>query len=192
MNKKIIALMMALVLILGAAIGGTLAWLTAKTEDVVNTFTPSDINIDLTETTTEFKMVPGHTIAKDPAAKVLDGSEDCWLFVKLVKSDNYGKYLKDYEMAEGWEKVEDGVYGRKVYKIAENKSFPVLKNDQVEVLSSVTKDDMEALIIRDEEGKVTGYKDRPTLTVTAYATQLFEKNGVEFSIKKAWENAPKS
>lgn len=78
MKKKSLALLVAVVLVIGCVIGGTLAWLTDSTEQVKNTFTTSDIDITLTETTgTEYKMVPGYTIAKDPKATVLAGSEEC-------------------------------------------------------------------------------------------------------------------
>ena len=66
MKKKTIALVLACVICVGIGIGGTLAWLTATTDDVTNTFTTSDINITLAETKTDFKMVPGCTIEKDP------------------------------------------------------------------------------------------------------------------------------
>lgn len=62
MKKRTLALLVALVLVVGCIIGGTLAWLTAKTDAVVNTFTTSDIDVTLTETEEEYKMVPGYTI----------------------------------------------------------------------------------------------------------------------------------
>ena len=82
--KKKITLLLSLVLAVAMGIGGTLAWLTAKTEAVKNTFTVGNINITLTETTTNYKMVPGQTIAKDPKVTVKAGSEACWLFVKIA------------------------------------------------------------------------------------------------------------
>ena len=49
-SGRLFVLMLALVLVLGCAVGGTVAWLVAKTEPVVITFTYGDINITLTET----------------------------------------------------------------------------------------------------------------------------------------------
>ena len=67
MKKKTLALFLVLALAFGGVIGGTVAWLTDKSDTVVNTFTDSDIDITLTESTgTEYKMVPGYTISKDP------------------------------------------------------------------------------------------------------------------------------
>ncbi len=66
-SSKMLIVLLALVLMIGCAVGGTVAWLTAKTDSVVNTFTYGDINIELTETTgKDYKIIPGVDIAKDP------------------------------------------------------------------------------------------------------------------------------
>lgn len=146
------------------SVGGTLAWLTDKSDTVVNTFTPSDINIELTESENlDLKMVPGSTITKDPVATVKGGSEACYLFVEIVKSENYDTYLENYAVADGWKELEGvaGVYYRTVAASDEDQEFSVLENDQVTVKTSVTKAQMEAI-------KTSG---QPTLTFTAYAVQ---------------------
>ena len=74
MKKKGLLLILALTLLVTAITGGTLAWLTAESDEVVNKFTTSDISVELKETKTVFKMIPGYTIDKDPKAKVLAGS----------------------------------------------------------------------------------------------------------------------
>ncbi|MEI3086329.1 MAG: hypothetical protein V8S87_10245 [Oscillospiraceae bacterium] len=50
MKKKGLAMVLALVLLAVCAVSGTLAWLTAKSDTVVNTFTTSDIKVERTET----------------------------------------------------------------------------------------------------------------------------------------------
>ena len=81
MKKKVLSIV-AVVLVLCCAIGGTLAWLTDRTNPVVNTFTVGDINIELKESENlNLKMVPGNTIAKDPKVTVKADSEACYLFV---------------------------------------------------------------------------------------------------------------
>lgn len=182
--KKKVLLIVAVVLVLCCAIGGTLAWLTAKSDVVTNTFTPSNIKIELKETTgAQYKMVPGYTIEKDPAAKVLAGSEECWLFVKIEKSGNFDQYLT-YEPANGWEPVaeETNVYARKVTTAEIGTAYSVLLNNQVTVKSDVTEAMMEGL-------NTANY---PTLTITAYASQLYKSAGVEFTAAEAWANAPKA
>ena len=172
MKKKILALTLVFALALALGIGGTVAWLTAQTTPVVNTFTVGDINITLAETTTDFKMVPGNEIAKDPKVTVLKDSEACWLFVKIVKSNNYSTYLEDYQLAAGWTALAgvDGVYYREVSQNASNDTeYYVLSagtklgtdHGHVKVKEAVTKDQMEAI-------KTSG---QPTLTFTAYAVQ---------------------
>ena len=108
--KKTIALLVAVSMIVGCVIGGTLAWLTHSTGPVTNTFTTSDITVTLEETTgKDYKMIPGYTIAKDPKVTVTTGSEECYLFVKMEKSNNFDIFMT-YEIAEGWTAL-DGIAG---------------------------------------------------------------------------------
>lgn len=165
MKKKRISLVMALVLVLTCVIGGTLAWLTDRTDPVVNTFTVGDINITLTETTgTEYKMVPGNTITKDPTVTVKANSEACWLFVKVEKSGNFDDFMT-YTMFDGWTALagQAGVYYREVAATTADVNFAVLNGNQVTVKDTVTKEMMNEL---EEEGAT-----KPTLTFTAYAIQ---------------------
>lgn len=182
MKKKVLSIV-AVVLVLCCAIGGTLAWLTAKSDVVKNTFSPSGIDIKLEETTgKDYKMVPGYTITKDPKATVLAGSEECWLFVKIEKSANFDNYLT-YDMANGWELVtgETNVYARMVTTPEIGTAYSVLLNDQVIVKDSVDETMMNSLTA----------ETYPTLTITAYASQLHSSNNTDFTAKQAWDNAPK-
>lgn len=179
-SMKPIALILALVLTLGGVIGGTVAWLIATPDPVVNTFTYGDINIELDETdtqldndgndnTNQYKMIPGEKITKDPVVTVLKGSEDMYLFVKLEKSANFDTFM-EYTMAENWHPVDgaDGVCYRWITAAAvadENMEIHVIANDTVTVKESVTKEMLNAL---DAPGAAATY---PTLTVTAYAVQ---------------------
>lgn len=80
-SKKVTVTLLALVLVLGCAIGGTIAWLTDDAGPVTNTFTVGDINIDLNETTgTQYKIIPGGESAKDPKLTVQSGSEKCYVY----------------------------------------------------------------------------------------------------------------
>lgn len=180
MKKKVLSIV-AVVLVLCCAIGGTLAWLTAKSDVVKNTFAPSGIDIKLEETTgKDYKMVPGYTITKDPKATVLAGSEECWLFVKIEKSANFDQYLT-YAPATGWELVTgtDNVYARKVTTADFGTAFSVLQNDQVTVKGTVTEGMMTSLT-------TASY---PTLTITAYATQLHKSATEDFNAVDAWAAA---
>lgn len=194
MKKKSLALVLALALMVVGAVGGTLAWLTAQSEVVTNTFTTSDITVKLEEKEgtpvtdgREFKMIPGYDLKKDPKAWVVSGSEDCFLFVKLDKSTNFDDFLT-YTMAEGWVPVdgEPNVYSRRVTSNqmssdeGKTNAFPVLKDNKVTVSEKITKEQMEAL---NKDGAA-----KPTLTIMAYASQLYKSAGVEFTAKEAWDN----
>lgn len=161
MKKKTLALVLALTLLVVGVVGGTLAWLTDQTAEVKNTFTVGDINIGLTETTTDYKMVPGNTIAKDPSVTVKANSEACWLFVKVTESTDLKDFIT-YAIAEGWTALPgvDGVYYREVPTSAADQTFSVLADDAVTVKSDVTRTMLE-----------TAKTDAPTLTFKAYAIQ---------------------
>ena len=177
MKKKTLVTALALVLVVCCAVGGVLAWLTDKTDAVVNTFTVGDINITLAETTEDYKMVPGNDIAKDPKVTVEANSEACWLFVKVEKSDNLDDFIT-YAIADGWTKLEEGVYYRQVAATTADTDFAVLEDNQVSVKDNVTKTMLNGLT---EE-------TQPTLTFTAYACQYANGNG-NFTAADAWAAA---
>lgn len=166
--------LLALVLVFGCAVGGTFAWLTAKTDPVVNTFTYGDINIDLAETTgSGYKIIPGVNIKKDPKVTVKAGSEACWLFVKVEK-ENWPTFTEEdrktakiaYEIAPGWTALEgvSGVYYREVDAAAAETSFEVIKGNVITVSENLIKDEVKDIVTV-----------HPELTFTAYAVQ---KDGV--------------
>lgn len=177
MKKKMAIAATAIALVLCFAIGGTLAWLVAKTDPVENTFTYGDINIGLAETTSEYKMIPGNHIAKDPTVTVEANSEACWLFVKIEETANFDSFMT-YTIAEGWKALDNvaGVYYREVAAVTNDLVFEVLKNDQVTVNDDVTKEKLNALT---EETS-------PKLTFTAYAVQ---KDGFD-TAAAAWAIIP--
>ena len=181
-RKALVVLSLMMVLVLGA-VGGTVAWMTATTGPVQNTFTTSDIAITLTETKNDFKMVPGYTIEKDPKVTVKAGSEACWLFVKVEKSSNLGSFIS-YSIADGWTALSgmDGVYYREVSAPTSDAVFSVLANDKVTVNETVTKTMMDGLKADDAI--------QPTLTFTAYATQLYKNNTEKFTPDEAWAKLP--
>lgn len=173
--------LLALVLVFGCAVGGTFAWLTAKTDAVVNTFTYGDINIGLTETTgNNYKIVPGVNIEKNPKVTVTAGSEACWLFVK-VDEENWPTFTEAgnstakiaYEIAPGWTELEgqNGVYYREVGAVNADASFEVIKDNVITVSENLTKTEVDTVVTV-----------QPKLTFTAYAVQ---KDGVA-SAAAAW------
>lgn len=166
MKKKTIAVVLALVLVICCAVGGVLAWLTDTTDSITNTFAVGNVKIALAEgEDLNLKMVPGQDIEKDPKVTVEAGSEACWLFVKVEKSNNFDEFMT-YDMADGWiqgdgTNVPDNVFYRVVGTATTDTTFNVIKNDTVNVKDIVTQSMMDNLT----NGTL------PTLTFTAYACQ---------------------
>ena len=175
-SNKTVAILLALVLAIGCAVGGTLAWLISKTAPVVNTFTYGDINIDLAETTgTDYKITPGVNISKDPKVTVKANSEACWLFVKVEEQGTFVADKVTYGIADGWRKgdgkgIPKNVYYREVGAVTDDTPFNVLKDNQVIVSDTLTNEDIK------------GITAKPTLTFTAYAVQ---KDGID-TAADAW------
>ncbi|MBR4035498.1 MAG: hypothetical protein IKJ05_02050 [Oscillospiraceae bacterium] len=170
MKKKSIALLMAVVMLFGVAVGGTIAWLKATTDPVVNTFVHGDINIELDEAPLKegsyteidtnakrvksedgYKMVPGNTMEKDPQVRVLADSEDSWLFIKIEESENFDDYLT-YAIAEGWKTYQaETNHVTILYRenVKAGDKFYILAENKVSVKEDVTKEMMNAI-----DGKV--------------------------------------
>lgn len=94
-SNKALLVLLALVLVIGCTVGGTLAWLTAETGTATNTFTVGDIGtLTLKEketavgadgVTNNYTIVPGMDIAKDPMVSYTDkeNAVDVYVFVKV-------------------------------------------------------------------------------------------------------------
>ena len=163
-GMKTFVAMLALVLVIGCAVGGTVAWLTAQTDSVVNTFTYGDINIDLKETTgNDYKIIPGVDIEKDPKVIVKANSEACWLFVKVKKEGTFVTNKVTYFIADDWKKLNgtENVYYREVDAATTDLEFNVLKDNKVTVSEKLTKAEVKNITA----------ENQPKLTFTAYAVQ---------------------
>ena len=163
-RNRILLTALAALLLVAVAVGGTMAWLVDKTENVVNTFTTSNINIDLDEVqeNRSFKMVPGATIAKQPYVTVKADSEACYVFVK-VTAENTDKYI-DYDIDTGiWSPLNNvnNVWYKQLDATTADTNYDILLNDSVTVLDTVTNTDMDA-----------AKANPPKLTFTAYACQV--------------------
>ena len=180
-SGRLFVLMLALVLVLGCAVGGTVAWLVAKTEPVVNTFTYGDINITLTETkpaNRQAKIIPGVDIEKDPKVTVKADSEACWLFVEVKEEGTFVANKVTYSVDDGWTKgdgtkIPENVYYRTVDAVTTDTDFAVLKDNKICVSEELTKSDIQSITTQ------------PKLTFTAYAVQ---KDGMD-TAAAAWAAA---
>lgn len=173
MKKKLLALILSVAVVASIAAAGTLAYLTAQTDDVVNTFTVGDIDLTLTETTgTEYKILPGATVEKDPTVTVLADSENCWVYVLVVNELNDTvEGASTLNITDSWELVESvpgmgvqwddtiAIYRLKtaVGTASTDQIFPVFT--QVSISGALTNEQNASL-----EGK--------TIQLAAYAHQV--------------------
>ena len=179
LGGKAFTAMLALTLVLAAywAVGGTAAWLAAKSEPIASTFTFGDINITLTETDPQeqlTKIIPGVDIPKDLKVTVTADSVDCWLFVKVEQTGTFVAGKVTYAIADGWTKgngsqIPTNVYYREVNTATTDSVFSVLMGDKITVSSELTKEEIQNIT-------------DPTLTFTAYAVQ---KEGIN-TAADAW------
>ena len=128
-TKKIVALLLAAVMLVCTTVAATVAYLQSQTAVITNTMTIGKVVITLTEApvdedgqeksgdrviTNSYKLYPGKEYDKDPTVFVDKDSEDCYVFVKVVNGieniesteDNYVSIADQLE-ANGWVELSD-------------------------------------------------------------------------------------
>lgn len=184
---KVLALVACAVLLVVGSIAGTLAYMTSQAE-VTNTFTVGNVAITMTEakvtaygvkdgdtrvTTNEYKLIPGHEYVKDPTIYVEAGSEECYLFVKVVNGISAIEAAGDTTIAKqladnNWVVFDEanGIYVYKTTvdarKATENVVIPVFAKFTIASTANVTVDA--------DTDSVADYT-KATVDVTAYAIQ---------------------
>ena len=191
--RKVLPVLALVLVVAVASVGGTLAWLTTKTDTVTNTFTVGNIGLNLSETDRTYKIVPGVNIPKDPKVTVAANSEKCYVFLKVVQSnwptptytgENNALIRKvNYTITNDWAlystevgsdpKTITNVYYMVVDNQTTAKELQVLVDNQVTVADSLTKAEVDDITIQ------------PTLTFTAYAVQY---EGMK-DVADAWAKA---
>ena len=129
-KAKLLTTLAAVALIGAIGVGSTFAYLSSKTETVVNTFTVGNVVITLDEKDTDNStpnaerdkanaytdMIPGSSYEKDPTVHVAANSENCYVFVKVTGLDANANALeiKDFNTnlvkADGITDKKDGIY----------------------------------------------------------------------------------
>lgn len=193
-------MLLSVVIIIGGAISGSVAWLVDTSSSSTAVFTVGQVKMYVGSTEepmlfsrlakaedNTLRMVPGSTLTiNDPPVTILAGSEDCYLFVKIdentgdLPTDDFQAHLS-YQIVDGWtaakgETIPDGVYYRVVERMDEDQTFTIVQDHHVKVSMDITNEMMDKLI---ETGNT------PTLTFTAYAVQL-SGGDQQFSVADAW------
>ena len=181
MNKKTLLTAISVVLVLAMVVGGTLAYLQDKTEEVVNDFAQPTVSVDLSESGSNYKVVPGFTQTKDPKIEVT-ANVPSFVFLKVL--DKSGTYI-NWTMATGWEKLttDNGadIYYREVDGTDGSYTYYPIQNNQVSYSAQIT-----------DGSQVAG----ASLSFTAYVIQKAKSGNMdangnitassEFTAAEAW------
>ena len=183
---KAIALVLCAALLVAGSVFGTLAYLKSQTETLTNTFTAGKVEITLHEYQLEeagkivmtgeegnktpvkangpltgIKLVPGRVIEKNPVITVKEGSEACYLFVKI--DDGLKTFATINLDAKKWIQIgTTNIYYYKETVSAPADNDPATAADvEVSVFPSITCKDVTTY------GNATDI----SLAITAYAVQ---------------------
>lgn len=201
---KVMSLVLAFVLVVGASVAGTLAWLTAQTPTVTNTFTSAELFSDngsftlweheaedddgdgvytldnsIKVTSNSYSILPGVNIPKNPTVDVDGLEEHAYLYIKVTSTLPIGlTYTID---SANWTALSeyDGVY---VY------SGSNTENNIIKATNAAQKT-FEATILTDNQIVVAdnypGTSDDIKLSFDAYMVQA---TGNGDSATAAWAN----
>ena len=109
---RLTTMVIATVLLLALAIGGTVAWLSTKDAPITNTFNPSEVACEVTE------KFNGTTGEKTDVNVKNTGTIDAFIRVKLVtyRTNDQGQhiggtaFLPNFTLGKGWVKYGDYYY----------------------------------------------------------------------------------
>ena len=202
--RKIIALLLCAILLVGASVAGTVAYLTSQSE-VVNTFTVGKVIITLDEKDVDedsyeddnvtvdgvdrdkanaYTLIPGKKYEKDPVIHVDSTSESCWVFVKVIN---------DIEKFEAKTTAGDNAYTDIAGQIAANNWTAlngvanVYYKEYEEGQADKDLEVFQGFTLSDEAQDIEGWNsidENTKITVIGYAVQYDAFN----SAKDAWNN----
>lgn len=192
--KKILVMTLAALLLVAVSVAGTVAYLTTSSDEVTNIFEPTTVDVDVEETTNEYKLIPGTSISKDPKVTYKTPDFASYVFVKVTESIKDGlefdKYI-GYDVITTGEKAwtalpdEDGVYYMEVPAGEDATGISVIQDkngtpDMVTVNEELTLDDMTALGANEA--------DYPQLIFQSY---IIQKDPFGDDVATAWANVAK-
>ena len=180
-KNKFIILILIIILLLTTQAEGVFAWLSDNDNLLFNKFTYGNIKISITESDVvennkTYEISPGMVINKDTKVLVEAGSEDCWLFINILETDNFKDFMT-YSVADGWTLLEENssVYYQEVSKSENIQSFDVIKDNKINVKEELNKSDLVSL-----------NGNYPSISISAYAIQRNKEIDAIASAKEAW------
>ncbi len=186
--KRTLITVLAMLLVCIISVSVTFAYLYDKSKSVVNTFSVGNVEISLDEVDVDndsntadnvtingqtrdlankYKLTSGATLSKDPTVHVSKYSEESYIFVEVVISDDVAAVLDtanitDQMTTNGWTKLEGDIYyyNETVTGLGKpnNVDLPVFTT--ITVKSTATGDEL-----------VNAAADGQSITITAYAIQ---------------------
>ncbi len=172
--RRILLLLACAVLLVSLSVGATLAYLTS-TADVENTFTVGNVKIKLDEVllddngdivkvngevqrtedgNDDIHLLPGRKIPKDPTVTVLEGSENCYLRVKVTVDVSAGYKKPTDEGTNGttpWEDEFEAWAKQFAYAYIRNGETPGFNSEDWTVVESEQGD----CVINPNESTIT-------------------------------------
>ena len=183
MKKRIVLLsIFVLSLALFVISGVTIAYLIDTSATITNIFDPQNIDVELVETTTTYKMIPGCKVDKDPVVSI-DTDIACYVFIEIKETSNIwdSNIVVDWKsnIDTDWNQVpgQSNVYYREIAANV-NTSFAVFTGNKVDISNHITKEYMDGL----ENLSIP----KPVVTITAYATQKLKDASNSFTPAEAW------
>lgn len=190
-KRKALLLSLCAVLLVVASVMGTMAYLTAESATVTNTFTVGNIAITLDEapvdtngkqiegarrTANTYLLVPGQEYKKDPIVHVLANSENSWIFVEVANTladfEADGNTIAKQISDNGWTAVTGttNVYYKAYTGNGTAMDYPVFGSFK----------------LSDTANKTGGWGTIQPITIKAYAVQ-----SAGLTVEQAWEVAQK-
>lgn len=187
-RNKALVLTLCAVLLVVATVMGTLAYLTAETQEITNTFTVGQVALTLDEAPVNeygeevdgarraqnaYKLIPGNSYKKDPTVHVTGNSENSWILVKVTNGisalEAADNTIASQITAKGWLPVDgtNDVFYQEYTKQATDKDYVVF----------------ESFKIANDANTKEAWANPGVVTVIAYAVQ---KANVA-TAKEAWD-----
>lgn len=181
--KRLATLLVSLLLVLGVAVGGTVAFISTRTADKVNTFTPSKVTCEVTETfENNVKSQVAVKNTGDTTAFIRAAINVTWMSNKDAADQTVSAKVpvkdKDYSITfaknTNWIKGADGYYYYQLpvdpkgstgvlieeCKLQENASVPDGYHLSVEIVASAIQSAPDSVVqsmwhVTVEDGKIT-------------------------------------
>lgn len=182
-TKKILVVALAALLLVAVSVAGTVAYLTATTTPVTNTFAPSNIALELEETKQsdgtlleeneawKGQFIPGTTLTKDPKVTVTN-DVDCYVYLKVTET-NWDDNIATYTIDSTWTQLNGytDVWYKEVAASTSATELNVITNQQITVQNV---ENMNSLYDTDDQGVKKAKEVK--LVFKAYACQKAPAN----------------